>query len=535
MQFKLSPSLRGVSPPAGGERRGNPIEIASSLLHSSFFAMMLLFFALFVTSYVFAEISNEEFAQKFSVTFPIAELGNCTDVASCRTFCEDPVNRTACKTFAQSRGIQNPVETKKEEILNTAKTELGCDSEITCKALCSAPENFQKCSEFAKKNGLKGGYKVEKAAIANQVIQFLNEKGIACTSYESCKEFCSIEENKATCSEMAQKFALRGGNERKGPGGCTSEETCKNYCSDPSNFQECTQYSRKLAGGDPRTQFIGPGGCTTEQSCKLYCMDHPTECRKIKEDIKPDINDDGVIDKNDLESLQKTCQTLSQQAATNETVRKEYIKYCGQLPSFIENHTQLCQLPAAERPDYLQNEENYRKFCEENRLRKPETTPRSEDELHNENNQEKAFGPTRIPTRRPLNPRELQKRRLEEIKRLSPFPTIRRIEPIKRPETNEIKNETENTEEIRLLSPTPIHTESTGTQTTTTNTFFPTPTIKIDNSGSGSTNSGGGSSGSGSGSDDSSGSDSSDDDDVRGAFAERTIFMQFIDWLLVRD
>ena len=57
-----------------------------------------------VASAVFAQ-SPEEVAKKYGIAFPIAELGNCSSVSQCRTFCEDPVNQSTCMEFAKKKGL----------------------------------------------------------------------------------------------------------------------------------------------------------------------------------------------------------------------------------------------------------------------------------------------------------------------------------------------------------------------------------------------------------------------------------------------
>ena len=44
-------------------------------------------------------------AKKYNITFPIEELGSCSDLASCKQYCEDPVNSTACINFAKKKGF----------------------------------------------------------------------------------------------------------------------------------------------------------------------------------------------------------------------------------------------------------------------------------------------------------------------------------------------------------------------------------------------------------------------------------------------
>lgn len=181
-----------------------------------------------------------ETPQKYGITFPISELGNCSDFAACRTYCDDPAHSTECIAFAKKKGFyKEPAQTDMTKVVTVAKTELGCDSEDSCKTFCSQEANFQKCSDFAKKAGLQGG--VKNTASSNPTLAKAKEI-LGCTSADTCKTFCSQESNKQKCSDFAKQAGLRGGEQKVGPGGCTSEDTCKTFCSNPQNSQVCAQF-----------------------------------------------------------------------------------------------------------------------------------------------------------------------------------------------------------------------------------------------------------------------------------------------------
>lgn len=225
-------------------------------------------FLIFLSGVVFATPEDE--ARKHGVTFPIAELGNCLDFNSCRTFCEDPVNRETCISFAKKKGFHEEPSTRPDEILRTAKTELGCDSENSCKTFCEQEANHSKCFSFAQKYNLGGGQIQDpsKGEILNKAKEVLG-----CNSYESCRSFCGNLDNAQKCSDFAKQTGLRGGEQNVGPGGCTSDKTCKAFCSDPVNYQICSGFSSSTGG-----KFSGPGGCDSEASCRAYCQEHPQEC-----------------------------------------------------------------------------------------------------------------------------------------------------------------------------------------------------------------------------------------------------------------
>lgn len=235
-------------------------------------ALIIVFLFLFLGQTVNAEENPDEIAKKHGITFPVAELGNCSNYSACRTYCEDPVNGGICLNFAKKKGFykQNEQDSRKEELLKKAKTELGCDSYNSCQDFCRKAENFDKCSTFAQKNNLGGG------RVENPEEKRILEKAreiLGCDNPSSCMSFCEKEENRTKCSEFARQAGLRGGEQRIGPGGCNSEETCKAFCSSPANYQVCSGFSRGTG-----KQFSGPGGCSSEESCRTYCKDHPEDC-----------------------------------------------------------------------------------------------------------------------------------------------------------------------------------------------------------------------------------------------------------------
>lgn len=214
----------------------------------------------------------EEIARKHGVTFPITDLGGCKNLAECRNFCEDPVNQSVCVDFAKKKGFYKEEKIEQnQEILTAAKTELGCTDFDSCQVACQKEENLSKCDTFAKKHNLGGG---EVADPKKQEIIQKAKTILGCDSPDSCRTVCQQETNRQKCDEFAKQSGLRGGEQHVGPGGCTSEATCKAFCSDPNNYQVCSGFSKGEGA-----KFSGPGGCNSEDSCKNYCQQHAQECK----------------------------------------------------------------------------------------------------------------------------------------------------------------------------------------------------------------------------------------------------------------
>lgn len=244
----------------------------TSLLNFSLksaFLLITLSLALLMATTVFAQ-TPQDLAAKYGVTFPISELGECTDLSQCRTYCEDPINHHKCVEFAKEKGFyqEDPLEKDIQAVLAAASSQLGCNSYNSCQTFCNDPANFEKCSAFAKKHNLGGGH----VNNPNEE-QFLikAKEFLGCDSASSCMAFCENEANFSKCSDFAKMMGFTGGQTQTGPGGCTTPQTCEAYCNNSQHFKECSQFST----GD---EFRGPGGCNDEASCRAYCEKNQLKC-----------------------------------------------------------------------------------------------------------------------------------------------------------------------------------------------------------------------------------------------------------------
>lgn len=244
----------------------------------------------------------ENKAKQYNVTFPIADLGNCAGPQECRDFCEQPANQQVCTDFAKKKGFQK--ETARDELLQKAKTELGCSSMESCKAICDQDNN--RCDAFAKKHG---AYQEPPSSASRysreEKVQLMQraQSELGCTSMESCKSAC--EKNPQVCMAFAKKHefdkrpeqeseasqssgSANFGTQRFGKGSCDSEESCKKYCQE--NPDECPGfkgYTKAIEGSGVaetnKKNYVGPSGCRTEAECKNWCNDHPDKCPGFSE------------------------------------------------------------------------------------------------------------------------------------------------------------------------------------------------------------------------------------------------------------
>lgn len=250
-------------------------------------------------------------AKQYNVVFPIADLGGCAGPQECRDFCEEPANQLACIDFAKKKGFQK--ETARDELLQKAKTELGCSSMESCKAICDQDNN--RCDAFAKKHGVYQEPPSSASRYSKEEKMQLMEKAqseLGCTSMESCKSTC--EKNPQVCMVFTKKHGFdkrpeqeseaslerermmpsqssdsaNFGTQRFGKGSCDSEESCKKYCQE--NPDECPGfkgYTKAIEGSGVaetnKKNYVGPSGCRTEAECKNWCNDHPDKCPGFSE------------------------------------------------------------------------------------------------------------------------------------------------------------------------------------------------------------------------------------------------------------
>ncbi len=327
------------------------------MIDKTFKLFSLLFFSLIILLLippVFAQETPEEIAQKYGVTFPIAELGGCENYSDCREYCEDPINQNACIAFAKGKGFYEEGRFEQEqEIVEAAKSELGCTDRSTCLAFCQKEENFERCDNFAKKHKLEGGHIEDPGK--QQILQKAQQV-LGCDSYQSCKSLCEQEKNREKCDNFAKQVGLRGGEIRQGPGGCTSEETCKAFCSDPNNYQICQGFSQGSGG-----RFVGPGGCNSEASCRAYCQEHPQECEYGAGQEPGSYNPQEMcLRTSSCKWENNTCQ-CGFYGNPEESQRKseEYAKYCRENP-------EKCKPGQMGGFDSIEERKKFESYCQEN-------------------------------------------------------------------------------------------------------------------------------------------------------------------------
>src|SRR3989344_6149682 len=216
------------------------------------------------------ESNPPDAASQYNITFPIDGLGDCADMGACESYCQDPVNATACIDYARTQGFyqEDASQSGEEEFWQRANGILGCNTAQSCIDVCADAANHQKCDEFARSERIPGGYvhNVEDSDLLDAA-----QDALGCDTPDACRDVCEDPANSQKCTDFANNEGIAGGQLLEGPGGCTSVESCRSYCSDPANFAVCDSNQ----GGN----FNGPNGCDSPESCRTVCETNPEICR----------------------------------------------------------------------------------------------------------------------------------------------------------------------------------------------------------------------------------------------------------------
>lgn len=233
---------------------------------------MIKFFLLFMLITMSSFITNV-FA--VDITFPIAELGNCNNVQTCKVYCDQPENKGTCIAFAKSKGIyKETVSEQKVNALSAAKAELGCDSIESCKNYCAQKVNQSKCQSFAQKHGLSTSQKV---SAKDEELLSKAKQNLNCDSFDSCKALCEQKANYTKCAALLQDQVTSDDramfekykSQIKEFLGCDSMVTCMAFCMNPANMSKCSELGSKIGGSEAPSM----------EPPEVWCPKVSSECR----------------------------------------------------------------------------------------------------------------------------------------------------------------------------------------------------------------------------------------------------------------
>src|SRR3989344_3635852 len=180
-------------------------------MESSHFQKLIAFsFAIIIFSFlgVFfgAPVSNEASAQTpvalSTITYPVAELGNCANQQECKAFCGISSNNSKCVAFAQKNNLSVLVPAV-YVAMQKGESPGGCKDEASCRNYCENIDRIEECVNFVEKFNLAGSDELK------EIRQMANVKkaGVAfpgnCKTKESCLKYCDNSANAVVCVDFA--------------------------------------------------------------------------------------------------------------------------------------------------------------------------------------------------------------------------------------------------------------------------------------------------------------------------------------------
>ncbi len=273
------------------------------IIASSFLPAMILASGIFASAVIVVRAQTPE------ITYPIAELGSCTDQAACRAYCADTAHITECTNFGEAHNLISPdVAARSRKFADVLRGEGpgGCKDEKSCRTYCADVSHLQACTAFAETHGIASGAELGEMKRIQAALQAGATMPGGCKTKDQCEAYCSGGQHADECLAFAEKAGTLSpeelANARKmtafvkngeTPGKCTSKDTCENYCKAADHFNECIAFAEKAGLISPEDLAIakktggkGPGGCSSKDACDAYCnaSEHADECFAFAQD-----------------------------------------------------------------------------------------------------------------------------------------------------------------------------------------------------------------------------------------------------------
>ena len=246
------------------------------------------------------------------ITFPISDLGGCTDKATCKTYCDISEHKNTCIEFGERYGLLSLRQAKLARILKDAKGPGGCEGR-GCEIYCGNRDHIEECVNFGERHEIMTN---EELQIARKLQGALN-RGIKlpnnCKTRDECKRICNDTENTETVraciqfiadADVAPKNFDRALADRllsliDTDANVTLEDIKKcralnnlnnnqTSATDSVTLDWCLQIGFRIGkitepAADAAREILtngGPGGCHSEKTCKEYCAidAHFDEC-----------------------------------------------------------------------------------------------------------------------------------------------------------------------------------------------------------------------------------------------------------------
>lgn len=269
----------------------------------SFLPALVLAMGLFTSATIVVRAQTATSSTSVSITFPIAELGNCKDKDACKAYCSDSANIIACTNFGETHNLISKDEaTRARKFSDVLRGEGpgGCKDEKTCRTYCTDVSHLQACIIFAESHGIASEAELSEMKRIQAALQSGATMPGGCTTKNQCEAYCAGGQHVDECLAFAEKAGTLSPEElaqarkmtafiKNGetPGGCTSKDSCEQYCAVGDHFNQCIAFAEKAGLISPQDLAIakktggrGPGGCSSKEACDTYCnvTEHTDEC-----------------------------------------------------------------------------------------------------------------------------------------------------------------------------------------------------------------------------------------------------------------
>lgn len=264
---------------------------------------------------------------KENIQYPVKELGNCADEKTCRSYCDNPDNYSACFAFAKRNGLlEDELADKSEQELESFAQAMkqggpgGCQTQASCETYCNDISRMNECMAFAEKHQLMKGKELDEARKIQAVLAGGGSLPGGCKNKKECESYCGGPDHAEECLAFAEKAGFLPPEEIKQarkamelmargetPGGCKSREQCDAYCGGGEHFEECIAFAEKAGFIPPeelamikKTGGKGPGGCKGKAECEAFCQnpDNQESCFEFGKEH-------GLISEKDQERMKE--------------------------------------------------------------------------------------------------------------------------------------------------------------------------------------------------------------------------------------
>lgn len=261
-------------------------------------------------------------AQTTNISYPIEELGNCTNKTECKTYCDNPKNSEACLDYA----VKNNLMTQEEALLarKVMSGELngpgGCKTKDECEDYCNDMAHIEQCVSFAEANNLMTSEELAEAKkIAAAIRQGIQPP--ACKSKSECDNYCSEASHMEECMNFAVQAGFMSAEEQADaqkmlaalkngvkPPACRGKTECEQYCSLEENMDECADFAVAAGFMDQKqyemikkTKGRGPGGCKGKEECEAFCNNSANQQTCVQFGI-----DNGLMSEEEIRRMEES-------------------------------------------------------------------------------------------------------------------------------------------------------------------------------------------------------------------------------------